>query len=308
MPPPNCISQSPFLKEILKNQVLKNQDSKNVFHIKNLECQYLPGKTVLHVKELELPEKELIFILGVSGIGKSTFIETLGLMNKTIAKNDDTNILFYPNSGDGIELKNIWDSTNQKISAFRNDYFSFIFQDTNLMPNFSAGENMCISQLIHGVNFLEAKNNVLQVMEELNLSDEVFDKKITALSGGQRQRLAFVRAITVNFKVLFGDEPTGNLDRDTAYRLMNNVKKNLQKKNGTGVIVSHDINLAMNFADRIVILTKKRLDEDHVMGELMPENIVHRQGDLWYNSHGDKVNNVYTLILRNMGMEVEQTT
>ena len=286
---------------------MENQNTHNVFQIKNLECQYIPGKTVLYIDELNLPEKELIFILGVSGIGKSTFIETLGLMNKTIAKREDTSIKFFPNDDESIEMKDIWETDNNTLAGFRNDYFTFIFQDTNLMPNFTAGENMSMSQLIHGESVEQAKENVLKVMEELNLHDEVYNKKITALSGGQRQRLAFVRAITVDFKVLFGDEPTGNLDRDTSYRLMKIVKDNLQRKEGTGIVVSHDINLAMNFADRIVIITKKQVEEDQVMGELKPENIVYRKGEEWLNSRNERVENIYGQILKNMGMEVTQT-
>lgn len=232
-----------------------------IYDIKNLECQYIPGSTVLRIPELKIPKGKLVFLLGVSGIGKSTFIETLGLMNRTIHVTPETSILFN-NGKENEEIKNIWEKDNKALSQFRNDHFSFIFQNTNLMPNFTAGENMCISMLIEGKELKEVKSKVLGVMAKLNLDPELYDRKIQELSGGQRQRLAFVRAIIAGFNVLFGDEPTGNLDRDTGHKLMTILKDNLAEHNRTGIIVSHDIDLALNFADIILLLSKEGSGDD----------------------------------------------
>lgn len=227
-----------------------------IYDIKNLECQYIPGSTVLKIPNLQIPKGKLVFVLGVSGIGKSTFIETLGLMNKTIHVTPETSILFN-NGKEMEEIKSIWSRGNQMLSQFRNDHLSFIFQNTNLMPNFTAGENMCISMLIEGKRLSDVKTKVFQVMEKLNLAPELYDRRIQELSGGQRQRLAFVRAFIAGFDVLFGDEPTGNLDRDTGHKLMNTLKDNLADHNRTGIIVSHDIDLALSFADIILLLSKE---------------------------------------------------
>jgi len=261
-----------------------------LFKIKELYCSYDNQQTVLKISELDIPKGETVFVLGASGIGKSTFIETLGLMNDTIQLKPDTQILFYPSGqSSSIEIKDYWKKEDKIVSSFRNNYFSFIFQSTNLMPNFSAGENMCISQLIQGQSLTAAKSQVKNVMEELNLPYEIFDKKITELSGGQRQRLAFVRAVTSGFEVLFGDEPTGNLDRYTAYRLMQILKTNLQKNNRTAIIVSHDIDLALNFADRIILLSK---NEEAGYGEVKSNNSLVRKGEQFQPLDGTTIHNI----------------
>ena len=252
-----------------------------LFEIKNLSCAYGDKPPVLRIRQMTIPAGKLIFVLGISGVGKSTFIETLGLMNRTIVQDADTEVRFFAEETQPIELRNFWDKDNKTVSEFRNKYLSFIFQNTNLMPNFTAGENMCISQLIRGVPLAEAKKYVLQVMRELNLEDYIFDRKITDLSGGQRQRLAFVRAVTSDFRVLFGDEPTGNLDKDTAFRLMRLLKANLHNHNRTGIIVSHDIDLALNFADTIILLTPSA---DGTHGEALQKNILQQENGKWKRS------------------------
>ncbi len=264
------------------------------FAIRNLLCSYREDKPVLSIKELDIPRGQLIFILGLSGIGKSTFIETLGLMNNTVRYNQHGTIQFYPddNAQSAYELTELWDKDDEEISRFRNDYFSFIFQETNLMPNFTAGENMCISQLIKGVSLEEARKQVLDVMSQLYLPATAFDKHITALSGGQRQRLAFVRAITSDFAVLFGDEPTGNLDKETAFRLMKILKNNLKTEDRTGIIVSHDLELASAFADQIYLLTPVQI-EGGIYGEVTERNILVRRDDHspWAHTDGRTIEN-----------------
>lgn len=241
---------------------------------------------VLEINQLDIPGGQLVFLIGKSGIGKSTLIETLGLMNKTLALRPDTSIQFFPDNGQSYELSDSWRLPNQQLSDFRKNHFSFIFQNTNLMPNFTCGENMMVSLLIAGRKIPEAKREVLSVMDKLSLSRDIFDKKITEVSGGQRQRLAFVRAVTANFTVLFGDEPTGNLDEHTAEELMA-VLKELAIKNGkTGIIVSHDLDLAEKFADLIVPITAKKRQGELLCGEVIPDNIIRRRENSWVNSHG----------------------
>lgn len=249
-----------------------------VFQIRNLECAYLPGQPVLRLKNLDVPSGQLVFIIGKSGVGKSTFIETLGLMNQTISHHETTSVMFNPAGADeGHELRDCWKLKNEQLSALRKKHFSFIFQNTNLMPNFTSGENMVVSLLIKGRPFDEAKREVLEVMDRLSLAREIFDKKTTEISGGQRQRLAFVRAITADFTVLFGDEPTGNLDRNTSEDLMLVLKKLIGEKGKTGIIVSHDLFLAEKFADLIAPITSQWNPENETSsGDILPENILRR--------------------------------
>lgn len=265
-----------------------------IYDISNLECQYIPGTTVLRIPELQIPKGKLVFVLGVSGIGKSTFIETLGLMNRTIHVTPETAIKF--NNGEEMqEIKEIWDTDNTSISKFRNDHFSFIFQNTNLMPNFTAGENMCISMLIEGKAMKEVKEKVLHVMERLDLAPELYYRKIQELSGGQRQRLAFVRAIIAGFNVMFGDEPTGNLDRETGYKLMNILKQNLSEHNRTGIIVSHDIDLALSFADIILLLSKTGEGEE-MHGTFDPKYYLINDNNQWKRKDGEVIEDVQQLV------------
>lgn len=253
--------------------------SQLVFKIRNLKCEYVLNSPVLELGELELPRGKLIFVIGKSGIGKSTFIETLGLMNNTIASSESTQIQFFPSQNENsIELKDSWMLPNEELSSFRKNYFSFIFQNTNLMPNFSSGENMMMSLLINGKPIERARKEVLRVMDRLSLGAEVFDKKITELSGGQKQRLAFVRAVTSKFTVLFGDEPTGNLDENTAHELMGILRDLIQEENKTGIIVSHDLSLAKEFADLVIPIT---VNEEKRIGEVQSDNIISNKTGKW---------------------------
>lgn len=258
----------------------------SVFNIYQLSCAYRPGMPVLQIDQLNIPRGKLVFVIGKSGIGKSTFIETLGLMNKTIERSEQTRVEFFASStASSIELNHSWTWNNKKLSNFRRRYFSFVFQNTNLMPNFSAGENMMMSLLIEGRPMKQARKQVLEVMAKLLLPANVFDKKITELSGGQRQRLAFVRAITADFTVLFGDEPTGNLDENTANELMGTLKDLIVSEQKTGVIVSHDLRLARQFADWVIPITAISTEDGRNIGVIQPANIIHQSQGAWINGN-----------------------
>lgn len=262
---------------------------KNLFDIQNLHCGYTEGVTALEMKKLTIPAGKLVFVIGKSGIGKSTFIESLGLMNNTILNRPDTHIGFHYEEKQELELRSAWGLHNDELSDLRRRYFSFVFQNTNLMPNFTAGENMMASLLIQGKSTEFAKPIVLEVMKRLSLAEEIFDRKTTELSGGQRQRLAFVRAVISDFVVLFGDEPTGNLDEKTAADLMT-VLKNLIREDGkTAIIVSHDLKLAQRFADVIIPLTPA-FDANGVMhGEVLEANIARMEDGQWRHANGEAI-------------------
>ena len=263
-----------------------------VFKIRNLNCQYIPDQPVLEIDDLEIYGGKLLFVIGKSGIGKSTLIETLGLMNNTIGTGGNLQFDFYPTEdSSAIDLKSSWQMPNQELSEFRKQYFSFIFQNTNLMPNFTAGENMMMSLLINGYTVARAETKVRRIMQRLSLDEEVFEKKITELSGGQRQRLAFVRAVTAEFKVLFGDEPTGNLDENTARELMAVLKELIQEEGKTGIIVSHDLKLAEQFADVILPITTVEITPEKNVGKIHLKDVMHRDETRnWVNGLGQKIN------------------
>lgn len=234
--------------------------NKPLFVIENLSCSYKKGPVVLKIPQLEIPRNKIIVLLGKSGFGKSTLLETLGLMNNTISEGD---IKFFPGEDDRIiSYKDLWFSSKlSEIARIRREHFSFIFQNTNLMPNFTAYENACLTQMISGVSFQKAKEKVREVMVEMGLGKVRESQRAVELSGGQKQRLAFVRAITADFLVLFGDEPTGNLDNYNSEELMWKLDRNIRANNGSAIIVSHNVELSMKFADVLMVLSREKRDD-----------------------------------------------
>ncbi|MEM9928688.1 MAG: ABC transporter ATP-binding protein [Bacteroidota bacterium] len=255
-----------------------------LFSIRNLRCGYQPERTVLAVEALDLPRHQLVFIVGVSGGGKSTLLETLGMMNNTIQPGSSVN--FHPGEGlPATDLADLWGAQAGQLDLFRKQHFSFLFQKTNLIPNFSCGENMLLPALFKGKGEEEARTQVQGYMARLGLPADTFDKRISNVSGGQRQRLAFIRAMVADFTVLFGDEPTGNLDPNTAREVMTALREHLRAHEKTGIVVSHDIELANAFADKIVPITLEG-EGTTQRGTILAGNILRRQPDgSWRDAH-----------------------
>lgn len=244
-----------------------------LFEVKNLKCSYDKpfreglSKVVLHINEMVFPKGKKIFIVGESGIGKSTILEVLGLMNNTIIPNPETKFLFYGNDQSPVDLMEMWRRNKDKeLSDFRKKHFNFIFQSTNLMRNFTAYENISITRMLQGFSQEESFERATAVLEDLGLPHIDYSRMAQELSGGQQQRLAFARAIIPEFTVLFGDEPTGNLDGENATKAMELLTKKLEEYTGSSaIIVSHDMHLAATFGDVIIKISKKentKIDND----------------------------------------------
>jgi len=265
-----------------------------LFHIKELECSYGDSGPVLKIEELSLLKGKQTVFVGKSGAGKSTLLETLGLMNRTIAGGE---IMFYPDESEGINLKELWHNEDH-LADIRNQYFSFIFQNTNLMKNFSAYENACIPQLLQGIGLDEAMKNVSTAMHRVRLEEVTQNGKVTELSGGQQQRLAFVRAITPEFAVLFGDEPTGNLDEHNARELMQYIETDVYQRRRSSILVSHDIDLAIAFSDMIILLVKNDHED---CGYVNGENVFQAEkvsgGKRWFGSDGQTIEDIGEFLL-----------
>jgi ABC-type lipoprotein export system ATPase subunit/ABC-type antimicrobial peptide transport system permease subunit len=246
-----------------------------IIEINNLSCSYSKKAEdkVLYIQNLKLQKGKIIFLLGASGSGKSTLLETLGLMNNTIAGGKVELV-------DGLvrhDFSSLWKPDNEKeITRIRKDFLSFIFQNTNLMESFTAYENICLSQMIKSnADQSKAISEAVTLMQQVGLPpNEVdFEKLSVNLSGGQKQRVSFVRALNTNFKILFCDEPTGNLDERNAHELINIIKQNLTQEK-TAILVSHDINLALKFADQIIVISK---NADKKCGEILSENVFEKE-------------------------------
>lgn len=270
-----------------------------LFEITDLRCSYDKNyregvsKVILEIRDLVIPKGKKIFIVGESGIGKSTILEVLGLMNNTIVSKDSTRFLFYDNEGVQIDLLDLWKKNNDdELSEFRLKYFNFIFQSTNLMRNFTAYENIALTRMLQGYSQADSFAKASEVLADLGLNHISEDRMAQELSGGQQQRLAFARAILPDFTVLFGDEPTGNLDSDNAIKAMELLSGKLNELGGSSaIIVSHDMHLAVAFADMIIKIKKEELrrldvkDEVAYCGLVAPDCVfVPSEGrDSWSN-------------------------
>lgn len=244
------------------------------FLVENLKCSYAKRvtenvKVVLEIDRLEIPCGETVFIVGESGIGKSTILELLGLMNNTVVPSPDSRFLFYDKSGNPVDLLAMWrNNDDAELSEFRLRNFSFIFQSTNLMQNFTAYENIALTRMLQGYSEEESFARAKEVLGDLGLGHIGPDRMAQELSGGQQQRLTFARAILPDFTVLFGDEPTGNLDSENAVKAMELLSSRLEAyKGSSAIIVSHDMHLATSFADRIVLIRRNRREQPNEHGE-----------------------------------------
>lgn len=252
-----------------------------LFEIENLRCsydkQYREGisKVVLEIHKLAIPRGKKVFIVGESGIGKSTILETLGVMNNTIVPGEKSKFVFYETEDQPTDVAKLWEQGDDELSAFRLKHFSFIFQSTNLMRNFTAYENIALTRMLQGYSQEASFARAKEVLRDLGLEHVDQDRMTQELSGGQQQRLAFARAILPDFTVLFGDEPTGNLDSDNATKAMEILSAKLQEMSGSSaIIVSHDMHLATMFADVIIKIKKAERPHASALDEVVTYGVI----------------------------------
>jgi lipoprotein-releasing system ATP-binding protein len=194
---------------------------------------------VLKDVNLHIKKGEVIAIVGPSGSGKTTLLQILGTLDKP--SNPEKHRLEI----NGVSLNKISD---KELSKFRNKNIGFIFQFHQLLPEFTALENVCIPAFIAKKNKNEVEKNALELLERLGLSDRTHHKP-NELSGGEQQRVAVARAMINNPAVIFADEPSGNLDSNAAKRLHELFLELREELGQTFVIVTHNKELAQ-MADR----------------------------------------------------------
>tara|TARA_R110001583_G_scaffold4351_4_gene25237 strand:+ start:86 stop:748 length:663 start_codon:yes stop_codon:yes gene_type:complete len=194
---------------------------------------------VLKGVDLSIKKGEIVAIVGPSGAGKTTLLQILGTLDKPTTNN---NSLLTINNTNLLQLK------DKALSKFRNKHIGFIFQFHQLLPEFTALENVCIPAFIGGTSKKEAETKAIELLHFLGLSDRV-NHKPNELSGGEQQRVAVARALINNPDVIFADEPSGNLDSASAKTLHELFFTLRDTFNQTFVIVTHNQELA-NMADR----------------------------------------------------------
>ncbi len=194
------------------------------------------GLKVLKGINLHVQTAEIVSIVGASGAGKTTLLQILG----TLDNPDSGNILIA--NQDVTKLK------QKALSAFRNKHIGFVFQFHQLLPEFTALENVCIPAWIAKTTKSEAEKRAKELLAYLNLSERIHHKP-SELSGGEQQRVAVARALINNPSVLLADEPSGNLDSKNAQELHDLFFRLRDEFKQTFVIVTHNEELA-NRADR----------------------------------------------------------
>ena len=207
----------------------------SVLHCKQLSKSYQQGEIETHVLDgldLTVEKGELLAIVGSSGCGKSTFLHLAGALD-------------LPTSGEVfINGVNILTLSDKERAVFRNQHIGFIYQFHHLMMEFTALENVAMPLLIRGDKPKEATAAALKMLTEVGLAHRI-NHRPSELSGGERQRTAIARALVTEPALILADEPTGNLDTDTAEQIYQLIRSLNQRVQTSFVVVTHDITLAM---------------------------------------------------------------
>ena len=218
-----------------------------MFEVKDFKKTYYPKKGVpveaLKGINLRFGERGLVFILGKSGSGKSTLLHLMGGL--------DT-----PTEGE-LVLNGVSSENFKAIDYdnYRGEYLGFIFQEYNLLPEFSVEENIAL-----GLELIGRKAENIEEMLSLVGLEDMAKRKPMELSGGQRQRVAIARALMKDPQIIFADEPTGALDEETGKSILTLLKELSEKK--LVIVVTHDREFAETFGDRIIELADGKVVSD----------------------------------------------
>ena len=218
-----------------------------MIHLTNIEKSF-GSLEVLKGIDLEINKGEVVSIVGPSGAGKTTLLQIMGTLDR-------------PDSGkvivDGVDVSTL---SQKKLSDFRNQHVGFVFQFHQLLPEFTALENIMIPAFIAGKSQKEAKRSALELLDFMGLTERA-EHKPNELSGGEKQRVAVARALVNNPAVILADEPSGSLDTKNKGEL-HQLFFDLRDKFGqTFVIVTHDEQLA-SITDRTIHMKDGRILEE----------------------------------------------
>jgi len=201
--------------------------------------KYYGDLHVLKGVDLNIKKGEVVSIVGASGAGKTTLLQILGTLDQ-IDKGTSSELT--------INNTLISQLGEKALAKFRNEHIGFIFQFHQLLPEFTALENVCIPAYIFGKSQSESEKRAKELLDFLGLSHR-YDHKPNQLSGGEQQRVAVARALVNNPSLIFADEPSGNLDSESAENLHNLFFKLRDEFGQTFIIVTHNEELA-DMADR----------------------------------------------------------
>ncbi|MDG1328894.1 MAG: ABC transporter ATP-binding protein [Flavobacteriaceae bacterium] len=214
-----------------------------MIEVKNIH-KYYESLHVLKGVNLKIEKSEIISIVGASGTGKTTLLQILGTLDDFSKKDHESSFII---NGNDITSLN-----RNQLAKFRNENLGFIFQFHQLLPEFTALENICIPAFIKKTPSDKAEKKAKELLAFLNLSHRE-NHKPNELSGGEQQRVAVARALINNPAIILADEPSGNLDTESAERLHNLFFKLRDEFGQTFIIVTHNDQLA-TMADRKLVM------------------------------------------------------
>ncbi len=203
----------------------------------------------LRTIDLIINKGEYVAIMGPSGSGKSTLMNIIGCLD-TPTKGE-----YILNGTDVSKM------TDDELATTRNKEIGFVFQTFNLLPRYSALENVMLPLIYAGYSKTERQNKAEKTLEDVDLTDRITHKP-NELSGGQRQRVAIARALVNNPSIILADEPTGNLDSKTSVDIMN-IFSEIHKKGNTVIIVTHEEDIA-KYAHRVIRLRDGMIESDSI--------------------------------------------
>lgn len=215
-----------------------------MIHLKNINKSFGPLHVLKDVN-LTVPDGCIMAIVGPSGAGKTTLLQIAGTLDRP-----DSGSVIY----DGRELTTLSD---KRLSAFRNQEIGFVFQFHQLLPEFTALENVAIPALIGGASGSKANKRARELLGLLGLDGRLRHKP-AQLSGGEKQRVAIARALVNSPGVVFADEPTGSLDSSNRLEIRSLIADLREKLGQTFVIVTHDESVS-EIADRVVLMADGRV-------------------------------------------------
>ncbi|MFB0565857.1 MAG: ABC transporter ATP-binding protein [Candidatus Aminicenantaceae bacterium] len=205
-----------------------------IIKTKDLTKEYPLPDGVLRVFErldFEVERGDFVAVMGVSGVGKTTLLNLLGVLDRPTRGN----VL--------LDGEDVFAMSEKEIAEIRNQKIGFVFQFYHLLPEFTSLENVSFPLLINRVEKKEALRRALNILREISLEKKAHIRP-ALLSGGEQQRVAIARALVNEPKLLLADEPTGNLDWKTGEKILQLIKELHHKKNLTSVIVTHSEKVA----------------------------------------------------------------
>ena len=216
---------------------------KHILDVKNLSYRYSDAKKdeyVLKDINMSFDEGKIYAIKGKSGSGKTTLLSLISGLEKKYEGD-----IFY------LDKK----LNKMDLDKYRNTDIGIVFQSYNLLPTYTAIENIILSMDINNLKNVDKKKKAIELMKSVGLSDNLADRRVLRLSGGEQQRIAIARSLSYNPKIILADEPTGNLDKDTEEEIMKIFIDLAHKQNKCVIIVTHSANVS-KLVDEVIDLSK----------------------------------------------------